>query len=286
MHPPHPQVPQCTSCGLILCALLAPSPLLPSAHCPSCAAVLLQPGARAALLDSIAATRAELEEQQRAAALRLRAERQAAKEARARGESTRVELFPELVPQQQQQAGRAREQQMESQRKARVLTLDAKTHKLRAPKPKKKTAKPAAAAAEPQVARAAAAPANVPAAAQEESEEEDQEDYDAQGLGIVPDPDDDGFAMHQAVGAPDELMRPSESGWWGQPLSLGDEDAAVAYVPKEQRPQRSAPQTEVDEEPEKGKGKQAERAVPGAQVAEKKSRRGKKAPADGSAQAT
>ena len=167
-HPLHPLVPLCLSCGLILCSILSPSPmLLPSPPCPSCASPLLSTTSRAITLTQLDLKVAALIQVHEERAQLIREERQKAwKEKR-----QEVELFPDLQPQHSFAAGgtsatsssvtmpagsskvqeynyfyerrramdiaMGRKVEEDGQRKSRVLRLETKGSKVKAGKKKK-----------------------------------------------------------------------------------------------------------------------------------------------------
>lgn len=300
VHPPHAQVPQCTSCGLILCSSLLPSPLSRRSSCPSCAAApLLSSAAHAALLSTLSDQRERLGDAQRQRAIRVREERRLAK-LEQRNERTPVELFPELGAGAAGRGPRPVDIAMgraapapEAMRKAKVLTLNMKTHKLVTPKPKAKAKKAATSAPTAPAQAAAAASSSAPTSSDEEAprtEDEEEEEYDAGSLGIVADIDDDGFAMHavapplDSLLLPDSLRTQAKAGWWSLPAQT-----ELDYLPADVRPKWRAHQVEEEakEENEAEAAKTAaevgKRSVPGAASEKPKKGRSHKSKGKGKA---
>ncbi|PWN40993.1 hypothetical protein IE81DRAFT_196539 [Ceraceosorus guamensis] len=270
-----------------------------SSTCPSCASPLLSDARRAALVSKLSASRDLLADAQRARQARVREERRKAREDQ-RAARPPEELFPELGGSGLMKSrprpvdvAMGRAVVPDAERKAKVLTLNSKTHKLKAAKPKKKTKGVSDIKQSPSISQGIAASnsgqANVsvdraaPAAQQlreepeESSEEEDEEEYDPLGLGLVPDPDDDGFSMHGLAGPPVRIVpngSASESpSWWGLAPRLDGEPCALGYVPLHDRPVWGAKKAAEEEEVaamERSKEEEDKRkAPPGSEAVQK-----------------
>ncbi len=100
-HPPHPFLPVCPSCRIVLCTRLVPSPLnVAQGSCPSCGLQpVLSPSSakHSALLVQLMATRDQLEEQERERIRLLRLERERNKELKKDAAARDEGLFPGLA---------------------------------------------------------------------------------------------------------------------------------------------------------------------------------------------
>lgn len=287
----HPHVPLCLTCGLVLCSILSPSPLLlPSPPCPSCAAPILSTTSRAILLTQLDLTLASLTQAHEEKIQLIREERQQAwKEKR-----KEVDLFPELhqhlgnpsasmtnsnALSGSSMLGQAynafherrrnidiamgRKVQDDSQRRSRVLRIESKTAKGKDSSAKKKR-KPTNSKEENKQSKSVAVVAGEKSEidsdqVEEEEAEEGEEavldyDFDEQGDGPVADADDDGFAQHSSAFPQENLDTSSGHGWTKRVNFL----PTISYVPKEDRTVDV-----VDEEEHDSEEGPAKRQVPG-----------------------
>jgi hypothetical protein len=296
-HPLHPYVPLCLTCGLILCSILSPSPmLLPSPPCPSCASPVLTTTSRAILLAKLDLELASLTKLHEEKVRLVQEERQRAwKEKR-----QEVELFPSLQGQlsgssnsnipagstklqehnyfyerrRAMDIAMGRRVEDDGQRRSRVLRLESKSTKGKGTgKKKKQKSNSSEVKGEPKTILSVLASGQhhveVASGGEEEEVEPEEEEIEVEydddddegggggGDGPMPDPDDDGFARHATSFPPDAVPSTPATLGWWEQVNSGSK---VQYIPKEDRTQS---QFEIDDEEEQ-ESSTTSRHIPGA----------------------
>lgn len=251
----HPYVPLCMCCGLILCAIVSPSPLsTPSPPCPSCAAPILDEQSRFALIAQLDATLARLSHEHEEHAARVRQERLVARQ----GKREQADGFPTLhggasshafpstaahshyfaERQKQMDIAMGRRVEEESERRFRVVRIGGKTSTEKGKKKKKKKAaegqREAGSLTETKENRGGAGKARLDVDATAPSDEETASAssltiaFDAPNDPLAPISDvyDDGFRSRWpqllgVQGRSSHTQRGDEkAGWWYSPSTL------------------------------------------------------------------
>ena len=149
-HGPHPDVPLCPACHLIICSQTSPSPFnVAESSCPSCGlSPLLSASRRESLLAELLDKKGRLEDEQRERVRLLRLERERNRDLKQEEASKFPDLAaiasPEAVRRANAQLalGRGSQQTDAQQRTHKVFSLNMKTHKITEQRAKAKPAEP------------------------------------------------------------------------------------------------------------------------------------------------
>lgn len=260
----------CTSCGLLLCSVVSPSPLEnPSPACPSCLEAVLDSRGRSALILQLNAKLAQLTIEHEEHVVSIRQERQQVRMDR----QAQADLFPDLQSgahtseapaestyfherQRQIDIAMGRRSKDPHEKKVRVLRIGSKPAATKAKKKAKEKGEKHA-------------PASILDDIHDDKDDTNSAHLD-EGVVIFDDPnnplapvsdwDDDGFRLHWGRDQEPVLPKamPTSTDWWIQGQS-----PLLQYVIAPQRPQENALTQNDEDKQDAGVGAPMKRQVPG-----------------------